>query len=396
MYLKLPFKTLAKPSSISMLAVFFSFLAWEIPSFDILRKGYDIQQQFDVVSVVTLTLWYGLVFCAFFGGQKLGKVAVSSLQIKTSYPLLDSDAVYWWFTVLAAIGTSIMFLTIVRSLSLPMLIFYLTAGQANMLSIALHENYSFGFVSLRYLVVYSAAIAFYRMVRSRSISVLGVLNIVMLALNSTARLIIISTLLIAMFLLASEKRVVRINIAKASILGGVVFSILSVVNFSRNYGFYESHGFSFWGAGVSEIVAYLDTPFQASVGSAKALDDVVAGGGETYRRYSGVEESFNTNSAFVLLHEQIGYFAWPYIGLMCAFMGFVFSLMRTLGRTGFLLPCGGILYASSELWRLDMFQQGIFIVWFSCGIGVPLGLLILKRTRTALSKMYPVHNPSTQ
>jgi len=60
-------------------------------------------------------------------------------------------------------------------------------------------------------------------------------------------------------------------------------------------------------------------------------------------------------------------------------MGFLFEFLASLGKTVFLLPCGAILYASAELWRLDLFQQGIFIVWMVTGIGLPAFLIAGRR-----------------
>jgi hypothetical protein len=112
---------------------------------------------------------------------------------------------------------------------------------------------------------------------------------------------------------------------------------------------------------------------------------LVAGGGETYRNYVDVEENLNTNSAFTLLHEEMGYASWPYIATICLFMGFVFEYLASFGKTVFLLPCGIILYGSAELWRLDLFHQGIFIVWFVSGIGLPVFLMGGRRLLVILS-----------
>ncbi len=102
------------------------------------------------------------------------------------------------------------------------------------------------------------------------------------------------------------------------------------------------------------------------------MDTIVSSPDDTYRSYIDIEPQLNTNSAFMALHEQMGYFAWPYICCLCFCMGLFFSWLFSFGRTIFLLPCGAILYASAELWRLDLFQQGIFEIWFIVGIGVPL------------------------
>jgi hypothetical protein len=135
----------------------------------------------------------------------------------------------------------------------------------------------------------------------------------------------------------------------------------------------------FVAAGVSEILAYLGSPFQAAIGSAPLADQLVAGGDQTYRNYVDEEITLNTNSAFVHLHEQFGFISWLYIAFICLCMGFGFEFLRSLGKTVLLLPASAILYGSAELWRLDLFHQGIFIVWMVIGIGLPAFLIACKR-----------------
>ncbi len=267
--------------------------------------------------------------------------------------------------------------TIFQLLSLQQAVVFIALGQANSLKEALYEDYSVGLVSLRYLVIYSASIALYRIIRWRSFTPLNILNVLMLAITAvlSSRLIFISTLLTVAFVLGFGKSSIRISIPKLIIFVTVLFLILSVLNFSRNADYYERNKLSFGLAGVSEILAYLGSPFQAAIGSAPVTDQLVAGGDETYRNYVDEEINLNTNSAFIHLHEQIGYASWAYIALICLFMGFVFEVLLSLGKTIFLLPCGAILYGSAELWRLDLFHQGIFIVWFVMGIGLPVFLI---------------------
>jgi hypothetical protein len=180
-------------------------------------------------------------------------------------------------------------------------------------------------------------------------------------------------------ILTFGKSTIRISITKTIALATSLFLILGVANFARNKDYYERNGLTFVEAGVSEIIAYLGSPFQVAVGSAAVTEQLAAGGVETYRNYVDEEVNLNTNSAFVHLHEQIGYASWVYISGICLFMGFVFEALRSLGRTIFLLPCGAILYGSAELWRLDLFRQGIFIVWFVIGIGLPAFLMVGQR-----------------
>jgi hypothetical protein len=78
-----------------------------------------------------------------------------------------------------------------------------------------------------------------------------------------------------------------------------------------------------------------------------------------------------------MLHQSMGYWCWPYIAAVCGAAGFVFSLLVPKGATMYLLPSGTILYASSELWRLNLFGQGIFVALMIVGIGVPLLLSLI-------------------
>jgi hypothetical protein len=171
---------------------------------------------------------------------------------------------------------------------------------------------------------------------------------------------------------------VRISLAKIVLTAGVLFLLLAALNFSRNADYYERNKLSFGLAGLSEILAYVGSPFQVAVGSAKVADELAGRGGDEYRNWVDIEVNLNTNSAFALLLQQMGFISWPYICLTCLAMGFSFAALSSLGKTAFLLPSGAILYASAELWRLDLFQQGTFIVWFVAGIGVPIFLISVR------------------
>jgi hypothetical protein len=388
MNIALPPKAFLKPSVISMAAVLASFGAWLFPSFGVLRKGFESPSRLEFSSFVVLACWYLLIFMSFTVGEKLGGLLVLRRSASRARLLsLDSNLLYYSFSLLSAIGIAMTLRTIFQLLSLQQAIVFIALGQANSLKEALYEDYSVGFVSLRYLVIYSASIALYRIIRWRSFRPLNILNVLMLAITAvlSSRLIFISTLLTVAFLLGFGKSSIRISIPKLIVFITVLFLILSVLNFSRNADYYERNKLSFGLAGVSEILAYLGSPFQAAIGSAPVTDQLVAGGDETYRNYVDEEINLNTNSAFIHLHEQIGYVSWAYIAVMCLFMGFVFEVLLSLGKTIFLLPCGAILYGSAELWRLDLFHQGIFIVWFVMGIGLPVFLIGGRRLLALLS-----------
>jgi hypothetical protein len=378
MNIAIPPRVILKPSVVSMTAVFASMAAWLFPSFGVLRKGFDSPAHVEFSSCVVLACWYLLIFMSFSLGEKAGRMIVlRESAVRGRMFNLDSNTLYYIFSFLSAIGIATTLIKIFQLLSLQQAIVFVVLGQANSLKEALYEEYSIGFVSLRYLVVYSASVALYRIFQRRSFRPLNILNVFMLGTTAllSSRLILIATLLTVVFLLNSSKRSIRLSVPKLTLFAAILFLILSVLNLSRNANYYERNRLSFGLAGVSEIVSYLGSPFQVAIGSAAVVDHLVAGGDQTYRDYVDVDENLNTNSAFVHLHEQMGYGSWPYIAAICLFMGFVFEFLASFGKTVFLLPCGTILYGSAELWRLDLFHQGIFIVWFVMGIGLPVFLI---------------------
>lgn len=357
-----------------MAAVFASFVAWLFPSFGVLRKGFESPARVDFDAIVVLACWYLLIFLSFTLGEKFGELLVLRKRARSAKLLdLNSNLIYYSLTVFSAIGIATTLIRIFQLLSAQEAIAYIAAGQANALKDTLYQDYSIGLVSLRYLVLYPASLALYRIIRCKSFTPTNIFNVLMLGISVllSSRLILIATLLTLVFLLSFARRSTRIKVSKLISVATLFFLLLAVLNYSRNKNYYDSNNLSFGLAGLSEILAYLGSPFQAEIGSARVTDQLVAGGDRTYRNYVDEEENLMTNSAFVHLHEQIGYYSWPYIALMCLFMGFVFEALAALGKTIFLLPCGAILYASAELWRLDLFQQGTFIVWFVFGIGLP-------------------------
>jgi hypothetical protein len=212
------------------------------------------------------------------------------------------------------------------------------------------------------------------------------------------RLILIATTVTTFFLLSFGRRLMKVSGFKVAAWGGFLFLVLSGLNISRNAAYYEVNGLSFWLAGVNEIDAYLGTPFQVAVGTAPFTDQLAAGGigavggAEPYRLYVDIMQNYMTNSAFVHLHQQMGYLAWPYITVLCCFMGFAFESLVSVGKTVFLLPCGAILYASAELWRIDLYEQGTFSVWMIIGVGLPAFLLFAKYSGRFVKRLYQTPN----
>jgi hypothetical protein len=356
-----------------------------------LRKGFTVAESLDLTSSFILFSWYLLIFVSFTIGQRIGTPRHATEHRRI--PSLDSTGLYYTFTLLGATGVASTFFVIFHKLTFQQAVFYIALGQANQLKMSLYDNYSVGILSLRYLVMYSASLAIYRSIRFRKLTLINILNVVLLAMTAlvSSRLILIATVLTSVFLLNHGKKSIKISPLKIGALACVLFLILSVLNYSRNSNFYGSRNLSFTEASLSEIITYLGSPFQVAIGAAKRTDDIAGEQAESYRDFVDVEIVLNTNSAFVQLHEEMGYYCWLYIAAICCFLGLIFSRLVSFGRTIFLLPCCAILYGSAELWRIDLFQQGIFIVWFLMGIGVPAVFLLFSERRQVLKSSHRVH-----
>jgi len=372
-------RAVLRPSVVSMVAMFASFAAWLFPSFGVLRKGFDNPSRLDLGTFTVLACWYLVIFASFNVGEKVGGLLVLRRSTPTAELLnLKSNTIYYGFTLLSTAGIAATLIRVFQLLPLQQAIAAIALGQTNQLKEVLYEDYHIGLVSLRYLVLYPASIALYRIIRSRSFTPLNIFNVLLLAMSVvllSSRLTFIATLLTVVFLLSFDKRSIKVSIPKLITILASLFLVLAVLNYSRNKDYYERNKLSFGLAGVSEILAYLGAPFQVAIGTAQVTDQIIGGDPDAYREYVDVEINLMTNSAFFHLTQQIGYFSWVYIALICLFMGLVFEALASLGKTIFLLPCGAILYGSAELWRLDLFQQGTFIVWFVIGIGLPALLI---------------------
>jgi hypothetical protein len=385
---KIPFDRLIKPSNISMLAVGMSLCAWLFPSFGVLRKGFDSAEPLSLAAILILSAWYCLIFFSFYLGQQFSSTFLKNIKPKTETISLDSRSLYYLFTLIVTTGLITFFLKIISSFSINEIIAFIALREVNAIRAAPYENYSVGIISLRYLVIYSGSLATYKVIKYRKLTPIHVFNIILfvLAIPILSRLMLVATVVIIGLLLVAGKKSLKINFVKLGVFIGVAFFVLSTLNYSRNATFYESRNLSFVEAGLAEIISYLGSPFQVAIGSSKIMDKIVSSP-DAYRSYVDIEPALATNSAFVALHEQMGYFAWPYICCLCFCMGLFYSWLFSFGRTIFLLPCGAILYASSELWRLDLFQQGIFAVWFIIGIGVPLCWMAFQGLMHSLRKV---------
>jgi hypothetical protein len=364
-----------RPSSLALIAVLASATAWAIPDFGVLDKGYVVASPVTMLSALVIFNWYFLVWGALRLGEILGSHAYRMAPIKLRLGDFYGNHIYYAYTILAILGGASAYAKVVGEMSIQGAILYVSSGTANELKEALYDNYSPGLFSLRYLVVYSAAIALFRLFYLKKVDVLLFVNVLTLAFISllSSRLMFVSSVLSALFLVAL-KRPIQVRAGRIFIFVVVAFSVLSVLNYSRNYNYYKGIGQGFFSAGVSSIVQYVGSPFQVVVGGANNIDKISQVEGETYRRYVDIHEALNTNSAFIALTERQGWLSWPYMIATLLSFGAIFAYCKRHADSSLILPCATILYASSEFWRVDVFEQGIFFVWLVLGLSMPFFL----------------------
>jgi hypothetical protein len=377
--MKIPVYLFNKPSNISMVAAALSFLAWAFPRFGMLRKGFDKAAELDPVAILILAAWYMLIFFSFRVGQFFGTAPGGKYSQSPAVASLDANLPYYAFTIIAAVGVLAATVKVFGSLSFSAAFDFILSGNANAMKEAIYDDYQIGLLSLRYVEIYPAAIALYRLATRRRLSLSIVINLMLLlvCVLLSSRLMLIATLVTFFLLMNYNIRLRSVRLSRVVVLGALLFSLLAVFNYSRNFGFYEERGLSFWSSGFAEIITYLGGSTQVALGTAARTSDLVSSRDESYRELVDIEEQLNAPSAFVMLHQNMGYLCWLYMAVVCGTGGFVFSLLVAKGKTMYLLPCGAVLYSAADLWRINFFGQGIFIVLMVIGTGVPWFLSVV-------------------
>jgi hypothetical protein len=156
--MKIPVRAILKPSRVSIIAVAASFAAWIFPSFGVLNKGFDTPSRLNITSALVLACWYLLIFTSFSIGEKAGELA-SFLRPRRIDRLieLDSNLVYYAFTLLGAVGLIAMMAYIFSSFSWQEIVVFVSMGETNELKEAWYANYSIGWISLRYVILFSSS-----------------------------------------------------------------------------------------------------------------------------------------------------------------------------------------------------------------------------------------------
>lgn len=372
-------KLLVTPYGLVMITVAMSFIAWLVPDFGFLRKGFDQPEDLVSPGLIVVICWYGAIIGLSYFGFKIGQSMALRTDLFNRYTPLDDTVTYAAISAVSLSGVIYLDYYLISKSGLSQIIEFINEGQANLIKETLYESYSIGVLSLRYATTLSGALALYRIVSGISRSWIDLINIGLLlnvALISS-RLSLINTALIAAILFFTNFPNVRIQWFKILMAGAVIFLILGVLNSTRNRNFYEEQGNSgFFDSATSECLSYLGAPFQGSLAAGNHLDLWLDG---TYlNEFSGIEDSLTTNSALANIPFEYGS-KFLLVALLicwgCAF--FIGFLSRQHGNHLMLVSCI-LLYCFSEIWRTFIFLRGIISTLLIISVVIPCAVTFFR------------------
>ena len=379
--------SLLQPAFIFVPFVLTGLVVWLLLPGDYLRL--HSKEKLGFVGFFYVLIWYSIVIlAALLGRYTPYRLMSRKTECKSKFAL----SFYVSVTALAAVGCLSLLVGIG---GLQGIVSALVQQQVNQLKAALYENYSSGFLTLRYLTSVSAAIAVFNLIsRRRGTVILDVVNILMLVVVAlvSARILIFQTVIFVIFL----RIITRQGKSKPNVLSYVVgfsavFAILVGFTYSRSAGTYKSQLDIDNPVAVTliEFSRYIAMPIQVTLGVANIaattdLEDLVdvqpmylapsflhpkslkqdnSGGVGTQWYYSHIDvpSTLTTNSAFAATVGHLGNYTFVMLPIFILFYSSLFFMVSRSGDLVLTLYGGVILYAFFELWRTYYFSAGSFI-----------------------------------
>ena len=354
---------LASPPSAVLVPVLLSFLAWRVPDFGVLRKGFETPQPIFGAGGLMVCVWYGtIILCALFG-EYLGRTMAPAGRHAQATVGLDDVVTYRLVSLIGALGAGYAFAYAASLVGFGEIANLVSAGQANQLKQALYEDYSIGLLSLRYVVILSGGLAIYHLITglSRGLWEIGNLAALFAVTLISSRLSLIAALFTASMLFLRNNPPVRIPWGRIVLGAAALFALLSFFNMSRNKTFYENRfagGFAV--SGVSEMVTYLGSPFQGCLAAGNYFGPIARG--MDADSYTDIEIGLATNSAFIELLEDHGAWCFLWIGLTSFGAALLIGLLHHHFSTHFGLASCVLLYCYAEIWRIFLFGMLMFLI----------------------------------
>jgi hypothetical protein len=376
-------------------------VAWLLPVGG--RTGFTQRETFGLDAGLTLLAWYTVIVVASLAG-----FLIANRYLRTPIALFEhipDETFYRVVTLIAAIGVGLSYASIIID-DPDLVLRTIRDQQVNDVKRALYGDYQVGLYTLRYVSALGGGIAAFRILSRRRIVAWDVLNLISLGLAAfaAARLLIIvaALLVVALFYHADCAR--RLSLPHLAGAAFLLFLLLTPLNYVRNAGFYrdrfDEHNPIMMN--LSEIRAYIGSPFQVSVGVAEK--DLSEGNSLSeklsrltdflkpsyfenpqpfspyYRDKVDIERTLSTNSAFVDMYGALGLLAIPLIGFLC-FSGAVAVVHLFHYRSYAFISGAVLLYVFAELWRISLFDQGIIHALFLVPLSIAGAYGLIQRWR---------------
>jgi hypothetical protein len=341
------------PAGLTIFTTVVSVLCLAIPQSYYGRIWLRGEPLLNVTSIAQLGLLYvPLVAFLMLGG-------LSAARSTPRKVVVDRSTEIWlvWTTIFAAVGVLYTLLQIASSLGVNGMIQSVMSGQANELKEALYADYSLGFSSLRYISIVSFPVAAFVALSKTGRMKIDAITIVNAALlvatiSISSRLALIMSAII-FITLATRGGLIK-SIAPFIPIVIVIFLLLVISNATRNYNYYASIGiYNPIQAALAEIITYLSSPAQGALTAASHLF-------EGRSLTTGIDPSLTTNSAifdFIRREGELGLIAALFT---CTIYAILFHRAINSGSVEIIAGCGAILYAFAEIWRVYLFDQGLF------------------------------------
>jgi hypothetical protein len=349
------------------------------------------------VAGLLLVTWYGLAAAAAYAGFVLGR----RIRPAAIFEAIPYPRYYLIFTCVGVLGVVYAYGAVIV-VNPTLLVDALNNRTFNLIRTAI--PYEAGLQTLRYATILGAAFAAHRILSTRSIGLLDVLNFVAVigaaAIASRLSIIMAGLILLAMVLHGQLAQSLRWWHLAVALLG--IALLIVPLNYVRNAGFYEK----FYGVrdpvtmSAYEAISYLGGPFQVSVGvanNAGALGsgptvgtpqsvaqyllptyfplkfDDVARAEVRYRIYVDVQPQLTTNSALAAMYGAMGALSFLVMPALLFFWAVAAGHFSRYRAAVFLVTYV-LAYCFLEFWRVFVFNFGIIHFLVICLTAPPLAL----------------------
>jgi hypothetical protein len=340
-----------------------SFIAWALPPLSFAGKGFVAAPTTTTEMVRTVAAYMIIAgFCAagFYLGRPLGR-RIRSFDEWNPVDLRNGSVWTLWI-LLAAAGVLGAAAKVVNALGVRGCIHTIVTFNANAFKGAIYADYSVGLLTLRYVAILAAAIAVFRYLAFKEISIRSVLSLVLLLIVAliSSRLSIVWAVVIGAttYLLSPEqfgKR--RIAVGEIAVWMAIIFAVIGTLTISRTFGYYRERGADTVFAAVgSEFQRYLAAPFQGSIEAVNHPRQRSRLSDE-----AGIDGSLTTNSALLEFAVFVGKWNVIALGMVLFSSGLACGLLDRFKSTYLITAYGVLQCCHFEIWRLSMFQRGITI-----------------------------------